>query len=299
MATYQGERFIAEQLDSIFAQDHPKINLYIYDDGSTDKTVEIIKKYQAQHPQIIFLPAERNQGTKYSFSYLLGQSKSPYVMFCDQDDIWLKNKVSLTYSKMKELERKNGHHIPIAVHTDLEVVDKQLNLINRSFWKYSHLTPSYNHTLNRLLVQNVMTGCTMMINKTLKELAYPIPTNAVMHDWWVALIASALGCIGHISDRTVLYRQHSSNALGAKRFYSFNSVRNVLNRLHQNDDAKLYHAHELLVRYKNLLTIPQIEMLEDFIQLHHTSWSKRRYLIFKNGFFKNGFLRNSVMLLLQ
>ena len=104
--------------------------------------------------------------------------------------------------------------MPVLAHTDLVVVDENLHTIAPSFWSYSNLNPYCGSRLNRLLIQNVVTGSATMINRALARLASPIPQGAVLHDWWLALVASALGRIEAIPEKTVLYRQHGRNCAG-------------------------------------------------------------------------------------
>ncbi len=121
-------------------------------------------------------------------------------------------------ARIKAAEEELGSGAPILAHTDLVVVDENLQAIAPSFWSYSNLNPYCGSRLNRLLIQNVVTGSATMVNGALARLASPIPQEAVLHDWWLALIASALGRIEAIPERTVLYRQHGRNCLGATSY---------------------------------------------------------------------------------
>ncbi len=97
-------------------------------------------------------------------------SRAPYVMFADQDDKWLTNKVETSLDQLKAMERQYGSHLPLLIHTDLTVVDSKLGELASSFWKYAGLNPNQT-SLNRLLSQNILTGCTMLMNRALVELA--------------------------------------------------------------------------------------------------------------------------------
>ena len=134
LATYNGEKYIKEQLDSILLQTYSNIEVIARDDMSNDKTLEILKSYN-----INIVKSIENLGVKKSFSELLNyasrNSNSDYFMFCDQDDIWEKRKIELTLRKMLEMEKKSPS-IPILVHTDLNVVDSCLNIIDNSMWTY-------------------------------------------------------------------------------------------------------------------------------------------------------------------
>ena len=124
------------------------------------------------------------------FAALLARSEADYVMFCDQDDVWLPEKIARTLGKMIAVERETAADCPLLVHTDLAVVDESLRPLSPSYWRYQHLDVRRGATLNRLLMQNVATGCAAMANRALVRKAAPIPPEAVLHDWWLALVAS-------------------------------------------------------------------------------------------------------------
>ncbi|MCB1118653.1 MAG: glycosyltransferase family 2 protein [Chlamydiia bacterium] len=276
VATYNSAHYIEEQLQSLPKQG---VNLIVRDDASQDDTVERIQKYT--QPFI----AEKNGGVLNNFSTLLEISKAPYSCLSDGDDVWLPDKLSLSLAKMKEFESAD---IPVLIHTDLIVVDEQLQTLSPSYWHYSSINPQYN-TLNRLLAQNVVTGCTVMINKSLRDLALPIPPNCVMHDWWLALVASAFGKIAYIDRPTVLYRQHRNNVIGAKRSLWNKNRRTILTKMH----AQTVH---FLQRYQGKLTSDQITLLENFLLFLESSPLRRYQLLKKYAFYKQGFLRNCLWL---
>ncbi len=138
-------------------------------------------------------------------------------MFCDQDDVWAVDKIETSLNAMKYEEAKAGADSPLLVFTDLKIADNQMNLLSKSFMAYSHLKG--NRTLLRhLLIQNVVTGCTMMINKALSQMSIKSSDekNIMMHDWWIALVASSFGKNFFLNLASVTYRQHEKNAIGAK-----------------------------------------------------------------------------------
>src|SRR5690606_13737176 len=150
------------------------------------------------------------------FARLLGASTADYIMFCDQDDVWLPGKVTLTLAKMQELEAACGAETFLLVHTDLRIVDENLNLVADSGHRYQQIDPDRGNTLGRLLVQNIATGCTIMVNRALRDLALPIPGAALMHDHWLSLVSACFGKIAYLPEPTLLYRQHSGNKVGAQ-----------------------------------------------------------------------------------
>lgn len=298
MAVYNGEKYIEEQITSILNQTYQNLHLFIRDNASEDSTVNIIEKLMEQNPdRITLLCSLENVGVIGNFSALMEQSHADYVMFSDADDVWQLDKVEKTVAKLNELEKMHGKDKPLLVHTDLSVVNGQLKPLHPSFWKYSHIKPHKGHTLNRLIVQNVVTGCTVLVNRPLLNLALPIPESIVMHDWWLALIASAFGQIGTVDEPTMLYRQHGSNDTGAKKFSIVSSLKRHLNKKEQQKISltkpkRFKQAQELLQRYKQLLNPKQIILLSDFVLMEKASFFKKRYLMTKHKFLKHGFARN-------
>lgn len=296
LATYQGAEFLDELLESIFTQTYPHLHLIIRDDGSIDKTGLIIEKWAQAYPhQCTVIQSTERLGIKGNFSELMKHSSAPYVMFADQDDHWLPHKIEASLDCLKGMERQFGSHLPLAVHTDLKVVARNLHELSPSFWKYSHLNPNLV-MLNRLLPQNVVTGCTLLMNRSLVQLACPIPQAAVMHDWWVALVASCLGHIDYLHQQTVLYRQHGSNDTGAKPYKFLYHLKNI--RKSRNTIGKTYRqAQEFLERYHELLSPEKMQILKAYCELENLPFLKKNLQIASYQFFKQGFLRNLKMLL--
>jgi glycosyltransferase involved in cell wall biosynthesis len=228
LATYQGAPFLSEQLDSLLSQTCQDFRIIVRDDGSADDTRKIVEAYVTRHPgRIMLLPADGQRlGASGSFAQLLGSSRAPFVMFCDQDDVWTPDKVEITLAAMRDLERSHGADTPLLVSTDLKVVDERLNVIAESFWAYQRLHPERLKRLSRVLVQNFATGCTVMVNRALIDLARPIPAEAIMHDWWLALVATRFGKAQPLARPTVLYRQHGRNDVGARRWHFRAGVKN-------------------------------------------------------------------------
>lgn len=217
LTTYNGDRYLEEQLQSLFSQQFKEWQLLVRDDGSSDNTIAIIEKISENNPgKINYISDELgNVGPAQSFSILLGISEAPYVAFCDQDDIWLEDKLATQFAVMLDAEKTLTSDCPILIHSDLRVVDSNLNLLSDSLWNYQKLNPERMKLMQRMLIHNYVTGCASIINRKLIDISMPIPINVVMHDWWIALIAIARGTIISIPETTVLYRQHDENDTGA------------------------------------------------------------------------------------
>ncbi len=248
MAVYNGEKYIGEQIDSILSQTYKNWFLVIRDDRSTDETVDIIGHYIKQHPQKIKLISGNGNhiGSSMSFSRLLEHSEAACIMLCDQDDVWLPDKINLSLQKLRELEERYGNQWPLLVFTDLVVVDSGLNVIHDSFWDYQRINPART-AVNQLIIENVVTGCTMMINAGLRRIVRAIHPNAIMHDQWIALVCSVFGAMDYVKTPTVLYRQHGVNQLGARRW-------NMIRMLKEPD-----YFHVGIRRMRGLLAEKQVQ----------------------------------------
>jgi glycosyltransferase involved in cell wall biosynthesis len=216
LATYNGAKFVREQIDSILRQDYEHVRVLARDDGSTDETRSILHEYAAAYPaRFRLLPTDAASGSpKGNFLCLMQASTGPYVCFSDQDDVWLPDKLSRTMQAMDRLESMWGRHTPLLVFTDLTVVDEVLTPMYESFWARMGIDPTLIDRLSELLVQSVVTGCTTLLNRPLLQLALRMPAEARMHDRWIALLGSTMGKSGIVGARTVLYRQHDRNAVG-------------------------------------------------------------------------------------
>jgi glycosyltransferase involved in cell wall biosynthesis len=293
-------------------QTYTKWRLIIRDDGSDDNTVDVLKYYLNKYPGKIILIDDLkgvNLGACQNYGQLLKYSDSDYIMFCDQDDVWLPDKIEITFSKMLEKEKTHEEKTPILIHTNLEVVDQDLNIISDSYWKYAKLNPNKGKTINRLLIQNVITGCTVMINKPLKILTYTIPKDAIIHDWWIALVAASFGRIDHINKRTILYRRHQDNKFGAIEWNNESSFRKMLNTDRKRNTKEIFflikkdllltqmQAKAFLECYARLLSEKVLKTVKIFSNLEWYNFLKKRYFVVKYGFFQIGIMRNIGLLI--
>lgn len=287
MSTYNGETYLAEQLDSIIAQTHKDWVLLIRDDGSSDNTVNIIRTYQQKHNQVQLLTDNfGNLNSCQSFGKLMEvalERNEDYIFCSDQDDIWLPEKLEKSITVLKELNSKHGDHTPLLVHTDLTVVDHSLKLIHPSYLRQEGLTRNTTSPIRTLLINNYVTGCTMGMNRALLKIAAPIPESAIMHDWWCALCAAVYGEIGFISEPTILYRQHPGNAIGSqtyiKKFIGVITFKKSFAQRLKHFRSCLAQASELLTRLNpdntnhNLIrsfsSIPTQTLMERYSALKH------------------------------
>lgn len=223
LCTYNGAAYIRAQLQSILDQTVQDLHVVVSDDGSTDETLAIVEAMAVAHPgRITILRQNPPTGSaQRHFLKLLVErayDMADYIMLSDQDDVWLPEKVEKTLARMQADEaacRAAGEaNASILVHCDSRIVDRALREIAPSFVAYQKMTPS-RCQLRQLLVQNNVVGGALMMNRALAERITEIPAHCVMHDQWIALVASAFGHIDFVSESLYLYRQHGDNVLGA------------------------------------------------------------------------------------
>ncbi len=295
MSTYNGEKYIKEQIDSILGSTYQDINLYISDDCSSDHTMEIINSYQKEDPSRIYVHRnERNMGYTLNFLSAVTKADSDYVMLCDQDDVWKKDKIELTLMEMKRLEARHGNAVPIAVFTDAQVVDEKLETLHPSFFQSGNLNP-LKTDLPHILMENKLIGCTVMINQALRDILAqrPLPRHARYHDWWIALIAAALGEISFLPKATLLYRQHGNNVVGDQSFLAYVKKRAVaLPKQRGTITALQKQAEEFLALYQDRIPVDNYRIIHRFAHLHEANPFIRRCDLLRYGYLKTGFLRN-------
>jgi len=296
MATYNGQSYIARQIESILRQSCQDFVLYINDDASTDNTFHIAHKFASEFPEKIKISqnAENSGSAKYNFIDMMIAHKSDYVMLCDQDDVWLPDKIELTLAEMRRMESKYSSDTPILVHTDLRVVSEDLNRVISPSFKEA-MNADYSRTkLRDQIIQNTLTGCTVMYNRSLAGLIDKKPGFMIMHDWWLMLIAAAFGQISSLDAQTLLYRQHGENAIGAK---DVRKLTYKINKLRQYEDVKralsetYLQAKSFLDTYKSKLTSEQIELLETYCRIPQMPKVKRWQTMLRLGTLKNGLSR--------
>ena len=213
LATYNGEEYLREQIDSILNQTHTEFRLLISDDGSKDSTRKILEEYKNKDSRVEVFMQEKNLGVVKNFEFLLGKVEAKYYMFSDQDDIWKENKIEKSLNKIEE-----GFDL---VYSDLEVVDENLNVTYNSYWKLKGIynkIKKYNN-FESLYLNNFVTGCTIISRKDLIKDVLPLPNTSkyVLHDYWISLIISQNGKISYVEEPLIKYRQHKNNKVGSKK----------------------------------------------------------------------------------
>jgi glycosyltransferase involved in cell wall biosynthesis len=290
LATYNGEKFIQEQLDSLMNQSDINFKILIRDDGSTDNTIKIINEYQQKFPTKIAVLKDnkKNVGATQNFGILLQYATADYIFFCDQDDIWLPNKIEVSLQKMKAIE--NDKAIPCIIFSDMKVIDEYGNITSDSVWQQLHLHPKY-FVLNRLLVQNIPHGCTMLINKAMRNLASPIPKAAMLHDHWIALLAASCGKFDYIEKPTLLLRNHTQNVT-RKPTSITQKIKRFSNNFLSKTEYEYYikirveQAKALQLRASSFISDEHFDMLKQFNLLEKTKGIARKKIFIKHHFYR-------------
>ncbi|MEN3110457.1 glycosyltransferase family 2 protein [Uliginosibacterium paludis] len=286
LSTYNGEKFLREQLDSLLAQTYQDWRLVVRDDGSTDATLAILSEYAQSFPARFDLLSDGQRlGAKHSFSALMARSTAPYLAFCDQDDLWMPEKLEVMMNALREQEQLAGEEMPVLVHCDLALVDVGLQPIAPSFWAFQGIRAERNAP-EQLLVENTVTGCATLFNRALLAKAQPVPDSAYMHDYWLALVASCCGRIVTLPQALILYRQHGHNTLGAKQMPGlFSLPRGFLNpRLWSVSYTHACNqARALLERMDSMLPAATTKRIRRFADLYDHGWLGRRWTLISTG----------------
>ncbi|HHV13755.1 MAG TPA: glycosyltransferase family 2 protein [Clostridiales bacterium] len=295
MAAYNGEKYIREQVDSILASSYQDFELFIFDDGSKDRTLPILKEYELQYPDKIHLHQNAgNLGLVSNFLQGVCKTTMDYVMFCDQDDVWKPNKIAITLKRMRNMEAQTGKAVPMVVFTDAVMVDQDLKVISNSFFCSSHLNPCRTD-LPHMLMENKLIGCTVMINAALRKVLQSshLPNNARYHDWWVGLIGASMGRISFVREGTLLYRQHGGNVVGGQGFADYVKKRiTALGSQREALRALGRQADEFIAIYQEEIPEEKREIIRSFADLGRLGYIKRRQVILRYKFFKTGLVRN-------
>ena len=216
LATYNGEAYLIELLDSLLMQDFVGWKILACDDHSSDHTLPILLSFKRQNPELIDIvyTDQPFRSARDNFFFLLSKSTANYIFFCDQDDVWNPIKLRAFITRFEAIEKLQiKPNIPILIHSDLSVVNSKLDCLAHSM-NAAHLNLKCNATKQIALYFNPFTGCALAINRPLVNLTR-VEEVAIMHDWWIALTALFVDAqVSYIDCPLVLYRQHSDNVCG-------------------------------------------------------------------------------------
>jgi len=281
LSTYNGEQFLNAQLVSIAAQDYNDWNLIVRDDASSDQSVKILNSFSDSLPdgKVIIQTAKKNIGPSASYSELLSDSSAPYIMFADQDDVWLPEKISTLKKTMQALEDEFGKNTPLLVFGDMKVVDDKLQVLANSFFEKNKLPVSLND-LSQIFFINNIPACTMLVNRALADFALPLPIESIMHDWWLNLCVNVSGKSKFIPQPLLLYRLHSQNFYGTgqsklKKYWQIEKYRANFKKMIQQLSAFEKNYGSLIQNEKSKNAICQLANIDNY------NFIKRKITILK------------------
>lgn len=262
LSTYNGEKFLKEQLDSLLKQTFSDYKIIIRDDFSTDSTKSILNEYKKNNESKIILIDNNgeNLGSTRSFFELLKYSTSEYIFFCDQDDVWNYDKVEkmIIYFEEHCFDKSK----PALLHSSLDVVDENLEIMPSETKIFNANKRGMEHTLVWQIFQNDVTGCTVLINDKMRELINTIDFSShkiIQHDWFLAQIAYLYDNKFYYPEVTIKYRQHSNNVISAK---------------------KLTISDRINKKLKNGISYPFYDQIETLLQVLNTAEENTRILLF-------------------
>jgi hypothetical protein len=281
-----GARFLPEFLESLDKQSHADWRLWVRDDGSSDATVEILRAKAAADSRVELIHVGGPpMGVAGAYGWVLERvpADATYIMCGDADDVWLPDKIERTLTAMRAAENTAPPNTPVLVHTDLVVVDEELHVRHPSFWALSGFDPE-PATLRRVIVRNVATAPSVMLNRALRELVGKTPPAAAFQDWWYVCVAAAFGKVVALREATVLYRQHGANAVGARdaRVSLSDLPRAVVWRLGKTAEFRrglkqsAEQARAFLDRYGNRLPDDDRRFLAEYARLPELGFLRRK-----------------------
>lgn len=288
MATHNGGLFVKDQIESIQRQTYGNWHLLISDDCSTDETLSVVKHFASMDSRIdVVSEGVKHGGAKENFFSLMRCSDARYCMFCDQDDVWLPEKIVNTLALMRQLESEHSN-VPLLVFTDMKVVDGNLSIIHDSFERYSSIDPSRTR-FPQVVAQSLGAGCTMMFNAEARDTSLVIGSidDVIMHDWWITLVAAAFGYVVYLDEATSLYRQHGMNELGAVKYSPIKRASN-LNQMAESVAATVRQARAFRDCYRDSLELDLIESIDEFVAMGNSKGVRSIAHLFRSGCWKKG-----------
>ncbi|MFM2043656.1 MAG: hypothetical protein RLY86_2232 [Pseudomonadota bacterium] len=307
LATWNGARFLPALIASLEAQTERSFRVLVRDDGSTDGTQAILADWVARDHRVHLLPADHPSGSaKAAFSRLMAHSGADHVLFADQDDVWAPEKVALTLQALQAGESRVGGSRPVLAFCDLSLIDAQGALIADSFRRYRRMDVRRGTAFRYLLLDNVVTGCAMGVNRSAIQHSAPVPDAAMMHDWWLALVCAGLGTVVPMEPALIGYRQHGANSVGAAPYSPWAAIRTKLASLRLRGDQHVFNgwyggvqaqAAAFQQRFGSSLAPIDAQALAAFVRLRRLSPGVRRWAILRHGLYRTSLVRTLGLLL--
>ncbi len=274
MSSYNGERFIQEQIDSILDQSYSNLELIITDDGSSDKTIEIIKNYQKNDTRIKLYQNEVNLGFVQNFGKAISLCKGDYIALADQDDIWKKDKLKTFIAKIGE---------NVLIYSDADLVDEHAASMEQELIRPARKLVSGANN-RAFLLENCVSGNTLMFKKELLQYILPIPEGASFHDRWIVFVATTYGSITYTEEPMTYYRRYSEQ-ITKKREKDYEGF---FDRLKKKKEFKVKSAK---VAVKDLRTFLSLKILKneetkEIIEMLIKHYENYEHLVFNKSLYQ-------------
>ncbi|MEZ5534908.1 MAG: glycosyltransferase family 2 protein [Thiolinea sp.] len=293
LSTWNGEAWLPELLDSLQQQSFTDWELLVRDDGSQDQTVKLLLEWQQQHPdKLVCLELDgQHLGSSHSFSALVEISTAPFLMFCDQDDVWFQDKIALEYAAITALCAGQDESKPVLVHSDLTLVNENKTLMTPSFWQWRGFDV-YQPKRDYLLT-NTVSGCAAIFNRAAAQMAFPLPQGVLHHDRWLGLVCAWFGIVHPLEQQLLFYRQHGDNAIGAGLAgHQHVSAESIPLRLRSWSQQAEVFLHE----FGDALSVEDYCLIEALAELQHLKgWELRKHIL-QHRLFKRGVVANLALL---
>lgn len=275
LCTFNGEKYVAEFLESVLSQSILPDEIVVVDDCSSDATLSILKSYELDYPMIKIYPLVENLGPIRAFQKAIELTQFPRIFLADQDDIWDPLKIQLMMPASVNL----GEELPSLVFSDLSPMNSQGRTMGNSFWKMANLDPR-KATFNSMMFANVVTGCASLINSRMRELLKEIPNGVLMHDHWIGLIAYGFGNVEVINRPLVKYRIHDDSVTEKSKADFFWKMKKQFSQILGDQSEYLQKEIDQMVVFNRLfgnqLSQSKKNQLESFLQLNNQSLFKRK-----------------------
>ena len=259
MCTYNGEKYLEKQIDSIINQTYNNIELIIVDDCSSDTTVSIIKNYQKNYSFIKLFENELNLGFIKNFEKAISLCSGDYIALSDQDDVWKNNKLEVLFKGLNKNES-------FLVYSDADLVDHNLMTLSNTLIKKLNINPITNDNNLFFIYQSCVSGNTLMFRKELIKKFLPIPSDIIFHDLWIAFVAASIGPLSYVDECLVLYRQHDNNVSSFTR-----EKLKIKKSYNEKINKKVISIEKLLIR---------IGIFNDYLEKNYPS--NKNSIILKN-----------------
>lgn len=298
LPTYNGSAFLEQLLDSLPLATGTR--LIARDDCSHDATPALLLRYKQHMKERMEVHTGERLGVADNVGWLLGRCGTPYFLLADQDDVWEPDKLPVLWEAMQRLEHTHGKDVPLLVYSDASLIDKDGGLLSPSFFAATGTPPLWGEIFRNTLVFSPTPGCTIMGNLALARAALPVPTDAFMHDWWLLLVAGALGGVRVVNAPLVRYRQHGRNVLGAQVWNSkalFGKALSGLKHSRTLVRKTQLQAKALLERHGGAMSDRHRRECQAWATMPDKRWPQRAITMMHHSLAKPGVLRNVLLYL--